>query len=345
MRTSRAWLLRLTCAACVACVACASGPSAPPAGKRPTAIAPAGAPWQSQLDRDHPLVGLIWDVRAAKYVELDALLARVRTSELVLLGEQHDNPDHHRLQAQLLESLLASGRRPAVVFEMLDVEQQATVEGVRVSHRGPEALADAVQWEKSGWPPFSLYRALFAQAFGASLRVLAGGIDRERAMRVAREGSAALDPELVARFGLASTLAPQRQARVRSEMADAHCGLLPASSLDAMVLVQRARDAQLAERLRAGAEGGRGGALLIAGNGHVDVDQGVPEALQLAYAAPSLALGLLEVKRDALQPQDYARARGRERLPFDFVWFTPRISDVDHCAELRASMGGDQQKP
>ena len=43
--------------------------------------------------------------------------------DFVLLGEKHDNPDHHRLQAWMIDALVARGRRPAIAMEMLDAEQ------------------------------------------------------------------------------------------------------------------------------------------------------------------------------------------------------------------------------
>jgi uncharacterized iron-regulated protein len=104
-----------------------------------------------------------------------------------------------------------------------------------------------------------------------------------------------------------------------------------------MVLVQRTRDAQLAERLYEGA-GQNHGALLVAGNGHVRRDRGVPAQLQHAYGAKSLAIGLLEVRAEVMTPDGYAESFGTRALPFDYVWFTPRASDTDHCAELRERM-------
>ena len=52
-----------------------------------------------------------------------------------------------------------------------------------------------------------------------------------------------------------------------------------------------------------------------------------------------LSVALLEVQADLREPAQYAAGFGSERLPFDFVWFTPRASDEDHCAELRAKHG------
>ena len=42
-------------------------------------------------------------------------LAALRQADLVLLGEVHDNPLHHRERAELLTAL--ADRRPTVVFE------------------------------------------------------------------------------------------------------------------------------------------------------------------------------------------------------------------------------------
>ena len=66
----------------------------------------------SPLERDHPLVGRNWDTRAQAFVTRDALIQRAAGARLVLLGEIHDNADHHRLQAEVLAALLKAGRTP-----------------------------------------------------------------------------------------------------------------------------------------------------------------------------------------------------------------------------------------
>ncbi len=294
------------------------------------------ARWQSKRDIDHPLVGVIMDVAAQRRVSEAELTARVQAADIVLVGETHDNPDHHRLEAALVEAFSAARHAPAVVFEMLNREQQPAVDASLATHPGDaDALAQAVAWDSSGWPAWSIYRPVFEASLASHGPILAAGLDRNAAMGIAHSGVAALEPSLVQAFGLAAPLPVEVQASMRHEMSEAHCGLLPESMLDSMVLVQRARDALLAERLHEGAEGGRG-ALLIAGAGHVRRDQGVPAQLTRAYGAASLAIGLLQVNAEDASPERYAAGFEARVLPFDFVWFTPRANDVDHCAELRA---------
>ena len=294
--------------------------------------------WQSTLDLDNPLVGRIWDVSQRRFVGERELRDAVVAARVVLIGEQHDNPDHHVLQARLLGELVSAGQRPAVVFEMIDVDKQPLVAQARRAHPDdPQALARALDWEHSGWPAFPLYRPVFARALRARLPILGAGIDRSAATRIVHQGVSALPNALVRTFALDQPLAPDLLAKCRQEMAEVHCGLLPPSMLDGMVLVQRARDAYLAERLHAGIElAGR--AVLIAGSGHVRDDRGVPTALAAAYGTSALAIGLVEVEDGVSRPERYAANYDARRLPFGYVWFTPRANDVDHCKALRESM-------
>lgn len=54
-------------------------------------------PWQSQILKDHPLVGQVWDSSAGRWIPFLTLSYRLSNADWVLLGEQHDNPDHHTL--------------------------------------------------------------------------------------------------------------------------------------------------------------------------------------------------------------------------------------------------------
>ncbi len=298
--------------------------------------APAPARWQGTLGADHPLAGVILDVAAHRRVSEAELTARVGAADIVLVGETHDNPDHHRLEASLLQAFAAAHPAPAVVFEMLNREQQPDVDASLAAHPGDaDALALAVAWDSSGWPAWSMYRPVFEAALAARGPILAAGLDRSVAMRIAHEGVAAIDPALVQTFGLAAPLTADVQTSLRHEMSEAHCGMLPESMLDSMVLVQRARDASMAERLHEGVQV-RHATLLIAGAGHVRRDRGVPAQLTRTYGVTSLAIGLVQVSAQDASPESYAAEFGAPVLPFDFVWFTPRGSDVDHCAELRA---------
>jgi uncharacterized iron-regulated protein len=288
------------------------------------------APWQAPLEREHPLTGRIWEVMGARFVDSSAVTRRLTGARYVLLGEKHDNPDHHAIQAVLVRALLASGRRPAVAFEQLTADQApALARHLAAAPRDAAGVAEAVNWKRSGWPDFTLYQPIVEAALEAGVPVLAANIGNATIRSVARGEPNALPAELAARYALDRPLAPAAQERLTAEIRDGHCGHLPAARVDSMVLAQRARDATLAESVaRADADGG----VLIAGNGHVRTDHGVP--MYLAVRVPGaaiVAVAPLEVREGLTKPEDYAAQYGGA-LPFDFVWFTPRMDYKDPCA-------------
>jgi uncharacterized iron-regulated protein len=299
----------------------------------------AGRPWVSTLGQTHPLAGRIWAPRAGRFVDEAALTAAVTSADFVVLGETHDNPDHHLLQARLLRAVVAAGRRPALAFEMLTTDQQATVDAsLAQSPRDADALGRAVKWNESRWPDFTLYRPIFATGLAADLPVVAANLGRAQVKRIVAKGREGLDADLSVRLARDEPLPAATAAALREEMNEEHCGELPESMLDPMVLAQRARDARMAERMvTAGAERG---AVLIAGSGHARDDRGVPAVVSRdAPGRKIVAVSFTEVEEGETDPAAY-REDGRKDLPapYDFLVFTPRTKRADPCEGMKAHM-------
>lgn len=296
-----------------------------------------GAPWQSSVGREHRLVGRIWDVTDERFVDEATVAARLAKARYVLLGEKHDNPDHHVLQARMVRALTAAGHRPAVAFEMFAPSQgDALARHLAARPRDAAGIAEAVDWKASGWPAWAMYEPIAQAALDAGLPIVVANIDREQVRAVSRQGVAALDAALVQRHGLDQPLPEDVRAGLSREIRDSHCGHGSENMVNAMVAVQRARDAQMAEALLS-APGGDG-AVLIAGSGHVRNDRGVPAYLRrIAPHARTASVAFLEVDPTRADVEGYA-ARFGGRLPFDYVWFTPRVDDEDPCEKFRKSL-------
>lgn len=320
----------------LAALACAPRPG----GRGP----PSGAPgWVSRLHRDHPLVGRVLEVRAARWSDGAALEAAAARADLLLLGETHDNADHHLLQAWLLGVVASSGRRPSVAFEMLGTHQQPGLDASQARPgASPDDVAAAVAWAESGWPGFDLYRPVFDAALASGLPLAAANLPRDLAREVVRRGRDALPDGLRQRLARDEPFPEAEAAEMRKEMADSHCGELPESLLDPMVLAQRARDAQMAERVEAA---GERGAVLITGSGHARRDRGVPRHLRRDVPSRAvLSVAFLEVSPGDRDPADYAAAYGTSALPFDWVVFTPAAEREDPCASLRDAHHGKRSR-
>ena len=213
----------------------------------------------------------IVEVASGRMLTRGELIAAIRASDVALLGELHDNPWHHRRRGELIAAMPPGA---AIVAEHL-------TRGERVrfgpSLRGSLVAAgfDADAW---GWP---LHEPLFAAVQRAGLPLFGGNLPRAAVRRIAREGEAALEADIAALLQRAP-LAPAAQDALDEALVQGHCGQLPGRLLERIRLAQRARDAAMA--LALAASGGHP-ALLLAGNGHVRLDHGVPTLLRVLEPA------------------------------------------------------------
>ncbi|HEY7538566.1 MAG TPA: ChaN family lipoprotein [Methylomirabilota bacterium] len=261
-------------------------------------------------------------------------MARLVASKFVLLGERHDNPDHHALQTKLMRAMVAAGRRPALGFEMLATDDAPAI--VRYLARSPKdaaGLGDAVNWSRSGWPEWRYYQPIAQAALDASVPIVATNLSRAATEAVRRNGLPGLGPTLATQLRLSEPTPETRLAMTR-ELRESHCGQVPDSTIDRMADIQWARDARIAASLAHG--GQRDGAVLIAGAGHVRHDRGVPVHLELQAPGATIAsVAFVEVDAAVTKAGDYAQRFGSDTLPFDYVWFTPKVDDADPCEKLK----------
>ncbi len=298
----------------------------------------AGRAWVSTEHRSHPLVGKIWDRRGARFVDEATLAASLASADFVALGETHDNPDHHLLQARMLRAILAGGRRPVLAFEMLTSDQQPAVDAsLARAPRDPDALCEAVGWKTSRWPDFSFYRPIFAAGLEAGLPIVAANLTRDEVRRIVAKGRDALDEGLRARLAREEPIPDAVLADLREEMSASHCGQLPESLVDPLVLAQRARDARIAERMVTA--GAARGAVLISGSGHALTDRGAPAVV--AKDAPGrtvVSVGFVEVDPEVTHPSGYAGGASRQPITFEYVVFTPGVKREDPCAGIQGHL-------
>lgn len=241
-------------------------------------------------------------------------------ADVLLLGEQHDAPDHQRLQREAVQWLAARGQLAAVVMEMAEAGRSTAA---LARNATPEEARAALQWNDSAWP-WDAYGPVVMAAVAAGVPVLGGDLPSSE-LRAAM-GHAAWDQHLP----------PAALQRQHAAMRDGHCGLLPPSQIAPMARAQIARDASLARTARQALRPGQT-VLLVAGGGHVLRTLGVPThwpaeirskvALAQAGQAPTA------IKSDV--------ANG----DVDAVLETPAIEAKDHCAALRKQWGEGRKAP
>ena len=232
---------------------------------------------------------------------------------LLLLGEQHDAPEHQTLQRETVQALSQDGRLAAVVMEMLEHGRQTT----HLPRSASETeVRQALQWNEeanNGWP-WTVYGPVVMAAVGAGVPVLGGNLPRAQ-MRGAMADST-LDQQLP----------PAALAQQQSHIRAGHCNLLPERQIAPMTRIQIARDRSLAAVAVAALRPGQT-VLLVAGNGHVRRDLGVPQHLPAG------------VQHHVVMAQAGSNSASAPNNQADTVWTTPPRPPTDHCADLKQQMG------
>jgi uncharacterized iron-regulated protein len=192
---------------------------------------------------------------------------------VLLLGEQHDAPDHAQLQREWVEKLAGRRQLAALAIEM--AEQGATTAGL-APQADEAAVRAALRWNEQAWP-WPRYREPVMAAVRAGVPVLGANLPRAQ-MRIAMA-----DVQLESLLPGSALQAQQQAIRL------GHCDLLPEPQIAPMTRIQIARDRAMADTVTGATLPGRT-VVLIAGAGHVDEALGVPRHLPDSLRVAALRL-------------------------------------------------------
>ncbi len=241
-----------------------------------------------------------------------ARLTALLPAELILLGEQHDAPEHQRLERQFVSWLAERGVLEALAIEMAEQGRDTRVLPRDASEADVRA---ALAWDGLGWP-WTVYGPLVMAAVRAGVPVLGANLARVRMREAMRDD--ALDARV------APAVLAEQQQRIRQ----GHCDHLPETQILPMTRIQIARDLAMADTVARAVRRGRT-VLLVAGNGHVQRDVGVP-----LHLPPDLRFKVVSAL--AAPPQGVAeRMAGNPAAGADLVWPTSARRPRDYCAEFK----------
>lgn len=311
--------------------------------------------WLAKGAAEHPLVGRIVTTRDAKFLTPDAYTDVLNRARFVLLGEVHDNIDHHRLQGFAIRQIKAAS--PRTVFEHFRTDQQGVLDAFQAGDAWMKSASGDAQlerlflvtgWAASGWPAATMFAPLMRAVLDRDGKMLAGHPPKQRVYEVARRGLDALSMDAQRSLMLSRPLGAPLQEALLGELEASHCELMPKEAFGNMAVAQRFRDGHMARvmidaaMMQAPAE--TGPVILVAGNGHVRQDRGVPWYLRAMGADGSddgttgsiVSVGHVEVVAGKMLPRDYARALAA----YSVVVFTPRVLRADPCIAMRKRFRG-----
>jgi uncharacterized iron-regulated protein len=242
------------------------------------------------------------DARDGGASDIARHLPSMLPADVLLLGEQHDAPDHHAIERTVVEMLAARSQLAAVAVEM--AEEGHATRGLEPSAT-QEQVREALRWDAKGWP-WSDYGPAVMAAVRAGVPVVGANLPG------ARMKDAMADVSLDAQLSEEARRAQEEAVRA------GHCGLLPASQIGPMTRIQVARDRAMAQVAVKAREPGKT-VLLITGSAHADRLLGVPQHLPSDLKVRSVRL---------LAAASSEAAEGA----YDATWLTTPLPARDYCA-------------
>lgn len=250
------------------------------------------------------LAGCSWSVTTDNSITQQRLIPLL-PADALLLGEQHDAPDHQRIEREVVQVLVARDELAALALEMAE---QGRSTAALPKYASEDEVRAALQWNNKNWP-WATYGPAVMLAVGAGVPVLGANLPQaqmraamgDRQLELQLKGPALKAQQQLIRFG--------------------HCELLPEGQITPMTRIQIARDIAMAQTVAGAAAPGKT-VLLLAGAGHVDRSLGVPQHLPAGFKGTSIGM-LAESATETVEK-------------FDAVWPAKPAPEKDYCAEFKA---------
>lgn len=132
----------------------------------------------------------VYDTRRRVFTDFEEMAADLARADVVLVGEEHDDPNTHRLEAALLQGWERRGVPIAVSLEMFERDTQNALDAYLDGKSTEEEFLSASR----PWPRYATdYRELVELARTHGWPVIAANVPRRIAQTVAKSGKDAVD--------------------------------------------------------------------------------------------------------------------------------------------------------
>jgi uncharacterized iron-regulated protein len=264
-------------------------------------------------------------------ISFDELVERVASADVVFFGEQHDDPETHRVEFGLLDALGRSGRPVILSLEMFERDAQPLLNDY-LAGRVSEAdfLAKSRPWERY----ITDYRPMVELAKVKGWTVVASNVPRPLASAVGRKGLAALDTLTPNERGWAAKDIQCPDDAYRTRFMDTMRGhgsggaapapgdTLPTTVANRFYYAQCIKDETMAESIVESRQRASGNAIVVHYDGafHSDYAQGT--VARVKRRSPDLRMTVIT----AVPVIDQAAATLNDHTGrADFIIFTKRI--------------------
>lgn len=261
----------------------------------------------------HFVIGQIIHLETGKTLAFDEFIDQLESRDLVFIGEVHDNPEHHLIQVQILQALMARHGPLTVAMEFFQKPQQAVIDRYMAGKSIESEFLNEVNWKKQWSFEYSFYRPLILAIKEKKGKILAINAPNDIVSKVAKSGLNGLDPAERSLLARSIDLTNDRHRKYLLDVfkADAHSGL---TNFDSFYEAQCVWEDTMAENIAAHLGGAEDILIALTGNGHIINKFGIPDRTIKRIPA-DMATVLLTPIEDGLKIN---------KKSADYVWLTDK---------------------
>jgi uncharacterized iron-regulated protein len=130
-----------------------------------------------------------------KQATVEEIATAAEGVRFVFVGESHDQAEHHKLQAQVIDALHKAGRDVAVGFEMFTRDNQRNLAPWTRGTWSDEQFVENSSWKTQWGFDYALYKPIFDTVKQHKLPMVALNVPRDWVRQVGRNGLTALTEE------------------------------------------------------------------------------------------------------------------------------------------------------
>ncbi|OSM04242.1 ChaN family lipoprotein [Magnetofaba australis] len=251
----------------------------------------------------------------------DALFDELAQKRFVLVGESHDDAEHHRVQLAVIQALHQRRGDIAIGMEMFPRHLQPQLDRWVAGELDESAFLDAVEWYFTWGFEAELYLPILRYARDNHIPVIALNVKRELISSVRKQGLENLDPEIAKQLPPVEPPNAAYRALLNdffSQHGRAMGGMLAApQAFDRFMEAQSTWDAVFANGLIGWTEQHPNGAIVgVMGMGHLRGKQGVTRQLDARGFSDHAIVLPWTVTAEWINPNDA-----------DYAWGTPEAPE------------------
>lgn len=226
------------------------------------------------------------DAATGRMIDLESLLAALRTKQVLYVAERHDQPLDHGVQYAIIRHFHRDEPSLAIGMEMFQFPYQQPLDEWSAGRIDETVLRRETEYEKRWGFDFSMYRPILEYARSHGVEVIALNAPKELAYAVAKDGVDGLSAEQAAMLPELD-LGNERHRALFDEEFDVGEHAAQAEIdlyYQAQVVWDETMAARVAETL--GRVNGPSKMVVLAGRVHVKRGLGIPDRASKRGAAP-----------------------------------------------------------